>query len=321
MPNRYSFHIPRPDLDRPTMAENVGRGISAAIEGYLSGKQQRREEVEADRQEANQYTTQGFEAVPPMAGRTPTPTRRGAGIGERIGAVLNDASGSVFPAANQGYDIARTRGGQTFRRPGAQMRQQQDDARELALYGQKEDIRASREIAVANARNAGRPTHEQRMDIERERTARAERIARLNGQFRAAVAATTSGRATGTSQLNALRTLQASYDREAAEINDKIVAAGRAYAPDEEIADLRRELAEVASKSEEVRAAIAGLVPSAGLRGPQHAPEDPRSAAARRQRPRQAPRTGHTRPPASTSLPLTPAPSSRGRRVPPPVRP
>lgn len=308
---RFGLNLrPIYDEDELTGGERLAQGVAGGIDELLRRRREREAQAEAERQETNEFAMEGFEAVPrgrealappprmrrtpdfnPNAGQ-PSPVPRGvtptfpqvgvtpSGIGSAIGFELEQQQ----PGA--GYETVRSRSGQQFRRPGVQMREQAASDRR---------VREERAGATARAQAASQfpkpttgMTQDQRLAVERARTERAERVARINAAARSTAAAISSGRGNTTTQLNALRELQQSYDSEVRTMRAAAADAARRY--DYEEADaLNAQLEELVTAADENRALLAKLTG-------------------------QSPRGRTTRPP-----PPTPAPSPI--RIPQPTNP
>lgn len=265
---RFGLNLrPIYDEDDLTGGERLAHGVGGAIDELIRRQREKEAQAEAERQETNEFSMAGFEAVPrgrealagpPRMRRTPDFNPHAAGqrgIGDAIGFTLE----AQQPGA--GYESVRSRSGQTFRRPGTQMREQMASERR---------IREESATATARAKAAAQfpkpttgMTQEQRMQIEGARTERAERIARINAAARSTAAAISSGRGNTTTQLNALRELQQSYDSEARAVRTAIADARRAY-DDEEVRRLTEELKGITQAAEENRSLLSQLTSQGG---------------------------------------------------------
>lgn len=287
------------DDDELTGGEHLSRGVAGAIDVLLQNEERKRADAEADRQETNQFSAQGFTPVRRGEEMLSGPPRMKRTIGSAIGFELEQ------PAPGAGMDQVRTRSGVTMRRPGAEMRAAAGEARELDTYRKKEEIRVGAErqlIPLRNQRTRSGMTQQERVELEG-----------IRQQGRMAIQAMISGRGNASMQLQAAKAVQASLDGRVRAAQARLIAAQRAYDNDAaaDAADALEAAQQAADSYRDELASIEGGGP-AGPRAPAHAPDDPRAAAARRQRPRQAPRTA----------PVTPPPANpTGRRtVPPPVR-
>lgn len=311
---RFSMNIrPMYGADEETGAERFSRGVGGAIDTYLQQHQAKQAQAERDRQERNQYTSQGYEAVPPMNPDIQTPGVERPGGPVRLGGknsagrpnisgaidtVMQGAAGSVFPAANAGYDVARTRDGQMFRRPGAQMRQRQEDERELGMAREKERIRVAGEkelIPLRNAKPRSGMTQGERIQLEQ-----------MRQQGRLAIQALISGRGNSAMQLQAAKAVQSSLDGHVRTLQQELATARRSY-DDERVQSLLEQLEEARSAAEEHRSSLSGITerPAAPSRKPEPGRRTP---SERRAAPGPRP-------------PRTATPPTGRRTVPPPVRP
>ncbi len=298
----YGMNIrPIYDEGEPTAGDYLSRGVSGAIDAYLKGRDERRAEDEAARQEENQFATQGFKPVPRGEEALAPPPRMQRGpetIGKAIGFTLHQ------PSPGEGYESVRSRSGQTFRRPDAVARTAQEEARQLAAYKRKEEVRVAGEkelIPLRNAKPRLGQTQAERIELER-----------LRQQGRLAVQAVAAGRGNSAMQLRAAQAVQASLDANVRALQAELRDARRAY-DDERVRDLLEAINEARDAAEENRAALerAGQMASPRRR-PAHPPEDEAAVSSRRDRRRVAPRMG----------PRTPTPKytpSGSRTVPPPV--
>jgi hypothetical protein len=264
--------------DERTPGEYVQEGVSGAIDELLRAKQAKEAKAEADRQERNEYTASGFTPVPRGTEMLSGPPRMARpGIGQALGQLTQ-------PAPGEGMESVTTRSGEMFRRPGVEMRERAASQRRVTeKLATDPPLTFEQRRTLQTERPRSAMTQGDRLELERVRGERQERIARLTSQSRAASAAATSGRGNTSVQLNALQNLQTSYDSEVRSLRSEIAEAQKAY-DDERVTQLRADLVEAQRAAEENRAMLTRLTGKG------------RTPASRPPRSTPAPRTAPPRP-------------------------